>query len=172
MSRTVQVVVLLVALLSVGGGMLLVARDRIGVGGPVYELGQVESGLRQEPSAWLGRTIRLRVMVSWGSLACPSNSTGRCATVFSLTEYPSSGMLNSILQTVVLSDILFLHPEPDPFLTRLRGLPGFGSLIPRPQPVVGGGIYRVKLEVAPSSFQCPRAPCYWAVLPDAASALP
>lgn len=125
------------------------------VDSPTYSLAQVEAGLRHHPFAWVGRTIRLKAIVTWQPLDCPSGPAPVCQTVSPLTVYSSQ--------------ILLVHPEPDPFLDRLRSLSALGPLLPRPQPLVGRGIFRVRLQPAPAGSPCGPQPCYWAILPDAGS---
>jgi hypothetical protein len=159
MKRGTALVLLLVILLAGLGVGIMAIQDRTDVGGPTYTVNQVAGGLRFQPRAWLGKTVKVTGVVSMNFLPCPSksNSSRICDESYMLTEFPQGAR----------SDSLILHPQPDRFLEQLRGLPGIGQFFPRPQPMVGVITLKVKLELASTSFLCSVGPCYCGEVSDA-----
>jgi hypothetical protein len=145
----------------------------------------VEAGLQKDPDAWIGRTIRLKASVWPFPAPCRGLVRLACGSSYWLVKH--SGLVDSLSsgsgsytgRTIAAVDqefsqpapmSLLLYPEPDPLLASLRKVPWLGGLLPRPRPIFGGGTYRVRIQVARQGTQCLSQDCYWAILPDAASA--
>jgi hypothetical protein len=126
-------------------------------GGPVYPVGALEQRLVHHPGEWFGRTVLVQGRVvldrTWSAP-------------------------DSIVTRIELMDAHALPGAPalslrwggaDPFIGAWRRTPVLGRLALLPQTVRWGtpATYRVRLAAAPSSA-CTGAPCFEAVLLDAA----
>jgi hypothetical protein len=159
-----RVALVLLATLAIGS-MSVAALSRRGArDGPVYTVNQVTAGLSQHPVAWSGRTIRVRGLIEQSYATC-GGPVGWCVpSSYILVGYPSA-------QPNLPIPTLTLHPEADPVLNALRRIPGLGTWIARPQPLLGTGVFLLKLRAVTTRNQCGAAPCYVAVLVDAVQPL-
>lgn len=153
-------VLAILAALAVGGTALGAVSNHAAADGPIYTVSQGVAGLRHDPRAWVGRIVSVSGLVELSYAMCGTPLRQCGATSYSLVEYPS-------YRPVVPIPSLPLHPEPDPLLNYLRQIPGLGRWIPDPQPVLGPGIYRLRLRSVAKSDLCFGQSCYEAVLPDA-----
>jgi hypothetical protein len=169
-------------------GLVVMTIQRATTAGPVFSVATVQSGLRSNPYAWLGRTVRVRgagIMLNRGL-----NAIGQAPPIFLLTDVsvldsrllPRGAATQSTPRTTtsriqfvpyglpaIGSGLLVHYGVQDPLWAMLRRLPGLGALAPQPQhfdvrtnPV----IYRIRLQ--PVAGDCGPSPCYHAVLVDAA----
>jgi hypothetical protein len=116
---------------------------------PVYSVAQVQVELAHRPAAWVGRTERMRGI----AVLCQHCSQWQ--------SYLATGDASGVLPLA--------WGRPDRVLAFLRRLPQFGRLVPAAQRVRWGveASYRVQLRELPADA-CPFAPCYEALLLDAA----
>lgn len=154
------VVASVVAAIVLVAGLCLQARGTASGAGPVYSLAQIQARLAEQPWRWLGRTLRLRALAqpcpTWGSPHDPLH----CATWQPVLVDPDGAALDPPLP-------LATGPG-DPLLDRLRELPLVGQLLPAQRLVwEQPEAYRVRL-VMRASRTCSAAPCYEALLLDAA----
>jgi hypothetical protein len=156
-----------VLVLAVGGLVLTVASLmsvlRAAEQDPVYSVAAVRTHLARNPHAWTGRAVRVQALTM--SPACIERESVLCAgwspDVANLVD-PVDGEFLPLTQVAAT-----------PLLSLLRRLPLLRDLVPA-APALHWGMratYRVRLRAAPAG-SCALAPCYEAVLLDAASASP
>lgn len=156
--RSCTIAVSWLVLLIVLAGLLLatcsaaVTTSRRPVRAPVYTVGELRAYLAQDAGAWVGRTILVRGMVAGEPAYHPSPS---------LVDANAAAAVDPLPLT---------WTGPDPLRANLRRLPILGGIVPRAQILHWGevAVYRVELRATPAG-SCPSAPCYQAVLLDAAS---
>jgi hypothetical protein len=139
--------------LALGMGLMAVAVHGQIDPGPVYTVAQVQAHLERAPTAWLGRTVRVRGWVD----GCPGSSTADVLPeCWGRTLY-------------YLTDATAPATEPLVVVKGDRG-PLLGALLSAPQTLHWGAdaSYRVQLQPAPAAGCYPTPPCYAALLLDAA----
>ena len=138
---------------------VVVAMGGLVAAAPIYSVSQLDAGLRHHPAALVGHLVRVRGVVGFCPvrIGCPPN------------------------MPPILNDHLgVLSPEPPlqldygsgdggSLLSRLRGLPLLGVLVPARAPLVDGyqGVLRVRIEPVPL-YACFERLCYEGVLQDKA----
>jgi hypothetical protein len=132
-------------------------------GGQIYNLSQVEAGLKRDPHAWLGRTVLLHAVVIVPSTPCSRGGKDPCGRLLYLMDDPA-------LFGRVESSLFLLRLESDPLLDRLRGLPGVSGLLPSPQDLTGS-TFRVRIQLSSAAYLCPLGGCYEAALLDAGAVI-
>jgi hypothetical protein len=127
--------------------------------GPVYTVAQVQAGMAHQPDTWVGRTVRMRgVAVPPG---CVERESMLCVKTASYLAY--------IIDPTRLALLPLTQGPANPLLSLLRKLPLAATLEASAQRPHWDeiAIYRVQLLVAPPAT-CALAPCYQALLLDAA----
>jgi hypothetical protein len=126
---------------------------------PVYTVAQLQAHLARDPTALVGRTLRVR------GIANPAG----CSTTDAQQGAPCPDRWR---QGIVDPDGVTLLPltagPSNPLLAFVRRVPVLGGLAPAPQAVHWGVLatYRVRLGAMPHSL-CGTTPCYEARLLDA-----
>ncbi len=177
------------ALLVILGSVVVLAVRQQPGDSRVYTVAQVQAGLRHAPASWIGRTIRVRAMVTGIVLPVTMHSRAGAASQVSVvvalpgpycpTASMGCGMAPKFLAPgpltmVQLSDAAMTSPGPtllarvqsEPsWLTLVRRIPWIGGLFAPPQTVnlLGFATYRLRLL---STSGC-RQICSEAVLLDA-----
>jgi hypothetical protein len=127
--------------------------------GPVYAVAAVRALLLHDPAAWAGRVVGVRgIAVTSGCATWPSPEDTACRDW-------RAGMVDADGATA----LPLATGAPNALLALLHRLPLAGGLVPGPQAVRWGVLatYRVRLQTAPAAV-CDAAPCYQAMLLDAA----
>ena len=127
-----------------------------GAASPIYTVASLHAKLAGNPTAWYGRTVRVRGTVySLNSATCPSGSDW-CGIV--LMDPNSSGPL-----------VPWLEPGPASALPRLlRHIPLLSPLAPQPQALHWNAPATYRVQLQPSTH-CLVTSCYQGLLLDAAS---
>jgi hypothetical protein len=135
---------------------------QVATGNRLYTLAEVRAHLRDGPSRWVGRTVRLRAMLM-GCQQTPSNlGWASCAPV------PWQPVLTDPAGPGAVNPLPVRWGGPDPLLASLRAMPLVGRFVPGPQTARWGVLatYRVRLTVAAAHTLCLSTVCYEAVLLD------
>jgi hypothetical protein len=177
-------------LLLVLGSVVVLAVQQQPDDGQVYTVAQVQAGLQRAPTAWIGRIIRVRALVTGIVLQVPMHRRGGASSSVSVLvalpgpNCPTSSIgcgtsptfpASSPISTVQLSDtartsmaptLLAMVQSAPPWLALLRRIPGIRQLLARPQAVnlIGVATYRLRLIATSGCWQM----CTGAVLLDAA----
>jgi hypothetical protein len=181
---------LVAALVLVLSGVLVLAVRQPRDESRVYSVAQVQAGLQRAPASWIGRTIRVRALVTGiglpgllqhrhGTLSsvsvvvalpgpyCPTASIGcGVAPTFQAPSPNTTVQLSDRAGTSAAPTLLAVVQAAPSWLALLRRIPGIGGLFAPPMPVtlVGIATYRLRLL---STAGC-RQLCIAAVLLDAA----
>jgi hypothetical protein len=125
--------------------------------GRVYRVSEVVAALQSQPAGWAGQVIRLDA-VAW---PCLGWATGPCLAPTPVLTDPGAGGSPT---TLSLAD-----PPPSALVALLRAVPLVDGLLPVPQTPHWGkaATYRVRILAVPTE-SCVLAPCYQALLLDAA----
>jgi hypothetical protein len=148
------------ALVAVLGTATLI--DRAG-GGRVYSLAQVEDGLLKNPKAWLGRTVRVRAVISVLAAPC-SLIVGGCgrapASYYALEAPPAASTQDpsSLIQPLPLT-----VGTADSVSQTLQRIPLLRNLVPGPPRLLEPGVVRVRLAPTQAPV-CALILCYQALL--------
>jgi hypothetical protein len=129
----------------------------------VYTVAAVRAGLVHHPGVWLGRTVRVRgVAVASG-----------CLVRESMLCMKESDDLAYIVDPTTRASLPLTRGSANSLLALLRRLPLAGTLAPAAQTPHWGELatYRAQLLVVPPA-RCALAPCYQALLLDAAPDAP
>jgi len=125
--------------------------------GPVYTVMQVRDGLARNPSAWVGRTVRVRASITGmavGLGVAPNNGgTGQPPNLLDLPPGtyawivlgPAGPARDGSLAYYPDARLVVSPRAPDPFLTAIHRLP-----------LVGGFIHVPYLGYAPANLARPR----------------
>jgi len=151
----------ILALLGLAGaaGLMMVVMHEVGVARPVYTVTELRARLTHGPSAWVGHMVLVRGTVTGCGFGrpCPLAMVVQCATPGPCRPIRLSGMMLVDQPTASwLRGLPVQLGTQNPQLAFLRRLPLVGRVVPPPQGV------RV----------CVSAPCYEAVLEDAAPVVP
>jgi hypothetical protein len=169
----------ILALLGLAGaaGLMLVVMHQVGAASPVYTVTELRTSLTQDPRAWVGHVVLVRGTVTGCGfgLPCPLVMAAvRCATRGPCPPIGLPGMMLVDQPTISrLGGLPVQLGAENPQLAVLRRLPLLGRVVPPPQVVHWGipAVYRVQLQPTQRSV-CGSAPCYAAVLEDAAPIVP
>jgi hypothetical protein len=125
---------------------------------PVYTLAALRASLERDPSAWLGRTVRMRAIPALRWCFVWTTPSPSCQ----LWEPALVGTGTGAAEPLPLA----WGSAPAP-LAYLRRVPVLGALAPPPQAIRWGapGIYRVQLH-ATTCFAPGMSPCYEAMVLD------
>jgi hypothetical protein len=155
----VLIVSVVVGMLWLGGATFLPLTGQRAAG-RVYSVAQLHAQIERDPTAWVGRTVRVRGWIP----GCPGilSLAGPAACQGSPPLLADSSAPMSAPLSVAMG-------APDPLLAVLRRVPLLGEHVPAPQALrwEANATYRVQLRIAPDTW-CRRSPCYQAVLLDAA----
>lgn len=148
--RFLGLVISLLVLLFLGIWAVIAVKSALD-SGPVYTVAAVADGLAYQPSAWIGRTVKVRGM-TW-QVGLPSNGQP-LTSVFYLSD---PGTFNILL-------VGFGHQSA--LLGYLRQLPLIGTYLPRPESVLFGSIGVYRLHLTGPARSCATTSCPRAVLVD------
>jgi hypothetical protein len=138
--------------------------DWLGLDSPVYPVAQVEEGLRHHPSAWAGRTIRVRARLSLLAAPC-ALMYGGCGLMparYYALDTGAAGSARSPDSTVPPL-VLDIGAE-DPLYTWLRHIPVLRDLAPSPPRLQAIQVTIVRLEPLSPPIACALPLCYHALL--------
>lgn len=149
-----------IAALSVGCAVVLAVAAHPTPRDPIYSVDQVYAGLWVHPSAWIGRTVRVR-----GVEISASDYRGNAWGQLLSTTWRPGISTNDVISLVIVPQ------PPDPWLARLRRLPlpaVIGRVLPQPQAPHNGqpAVYRLTLH-DPNSCTALTSPCPAGVVVDA-----
>ena len=149
-----------IAALSLGCAVVLAVAAHPTPRDPIYSVDQVYAGLWVHPSAWIGRTVRVR-----GVEISASDYRGNTWGQLLSTTWRPGMSTNDVISLVIVPQ------PPDPWLARLRRVPlpaVIGRLLPQPQAPHNGqpAVYRLTLR-DPNSCMSLTSPCPAGVVVDA-----
>jgi hypothetical protein len=142
-------------------GLAVAASSHRVQAGPVYSVAAVRAHLDRDPRTWVGRVVLVRALAEpcpwWGALSRPRHCAGQQLVLVGTPAEPPAPPLPLV------------PLAPRPLRSFVRGLPILGDVLPRPRPVSWSAParFRVRLLVSPAAT-CSAAPCYEALLLDAA----
>jgi hypothetical protein len=154
---TVGLLVLILA-----SGVMFARACGLGASSRTYTVAAIQVGLRHDRAAWLGRTIRVRAVLT----ACSTWSGAPGASVC-VDRRPA---LLDAMGAATAGPLPLAWGAEHPVLALLRALPVVGGMVPGPQAPVWGvaATYRVRLEVGRCAASGV-APCWRALLLDSGS---
>jgi hypothetical protein len=162
--------------LASAAGLMLVVMHQVGAVNSVYTVTELRTDLTHDPRAWVGHVVLVRGTVTGCGFGrpCPLVMVVRCATRGLCRPIGLPGMMLVDQPTASwLRGLPVQLGTETPQLAFLRRLPLVGRVVPPPQVVRWGipAVYRVQLQPTQRSV-CGSAPCYEAVLEDAAPVVP
>jgi hypothetical protein len=158
MKRNSLLLATLLGLLLAGGLAAVAIKNQLDQG-PVYSVAAIQAHLARTPSLWLGRNVRVQGRATACAISLEQGHF-RCT--------PEQPRLRAA-DGAAAEPLLLVWEAPAPLWLALWRLPLLRALLPTRQLVYWGVVasYRVQLRALPAD-SCPFAPCYEALLLDAA----